>query len=143
MNPKKGLGKSKGKQPAKKLAAPQVSPSQSSSDEECWPLLQQLQTKIAPFEAKRMVQSAANPNKGALARKVKSHKWAKIKALTENLMSHFAAVESNHQASGTSKRSASNFLMPTPLCHNNEEQQGYEMVEVAGPAAAVEHQQGS
>ena len=49
-------GNKKGKQPAKKRVAAQVSPPQSSLDEEAWPSWQQLQEKHLALEGEREAQ---------------------------------------------------------------------------------------
>ena len=54
MAPKKGQGKSKGKQPAKhKACRPSPSALSSSSDEEAWPVWEKLHLKIAALEKQR------------------------------------------------------------------------------------------
>ena len=80
MAPKKGQGKSKGKQPARQCTAPQILPPQSSSDKENWPIWEQLQTKTVALEAERAAQGSSKPSEQLLhhsARESKSHKHAK------------------------------------------------------------------
>ena len=64
MTSHKAQGNRKGKQPAKKRLAPQVSPPQSSSDEESWPVWQQLQEKISALEADREARRALQSTEG-------------------------------------------------------------------------------
>ena len=47
-------GSKKGKAPVKRQVVPQVSPPQSSSDEESWDMLKDLQAKVANLEAKKL-----------------------------------------------------------------------------------------
>ena len=54
MTSRNGRGTSKGKTPAKKIIVPQVSPQQSSSDEESWPIWKDLQEKKSVLEAQEL-----------------------------------------------------------------------------------------
>ncbi|XP_072849321.2 uncharacterized protein LOC140705452 [Pogona vitticeps] len=97
MSPKKGGGNKKGKSPARRQAVPQVSPPQSSSDDESWVLLKELQAKMAGLEAKRAERptprgSDTTPRRSA--RDTKGRRRAEIRAITLELTKHFDALES-------------------------------------------------
>ena len=94
---RKGLSPQKGKQPIKKRKASQLSPVQSSSDEEAWPIWQEMQEKI----------SATWPAGVQLcrsAREAKSHKRARLRVMAHELTQRFAVLKSaqvsNAQCSG-------------------------------------------
>ena len=94
---KKGGGNKKGKAPAKRQAVPQVSPPQSSSDEESWVMLRELQDKVANLEAKKLERqgprgSEVTPRHSA--RDTKGCRKAEMRALTQDLMRRFDALES-------------------------------------------------
>ena len=106
MATRKGQGNKKGKQPARNHPAPQLSPPQSTSDEESWPIWQQLQDKMAAFKAARIAKRTPQPSEVQLhwsARDSKSHRRAKLKALAENLMHMFTVFEAEQQAEGAAK----------------------------------------
>ena len=93
---RKGQGTRKGKQPAKKRPAPQVSPPQSSSDKESWPVWQKLQEKISALEAQREAWQApqcceTQPRRSA--RETKGQRKAKLKAMAQYLMDRFIVLE--------------------------------------------------
>ena len=90
MASKKGQGNKKGKQLARKCMTPQLYPPQTSSDEEAWPIWQQLQEKITTLEAKRATSQAlpvSAPQRRRSARESRSHGKAKLKDLAEDLLS--------------------------------------------------------
>ena len=100
---RKDQGTWKGKQPTKKRPAPQVSPPESSFNEESWPTWQQLQEKC---EAKIQVRKAPQPSKAQVhhsAREAKSHHRAKLRAIADDLMSRFAILETKQQVEGMSR----------------------------------------
>ena len=104
MAPKKGDGNKKGKSPAKKQV-PQVSPPQSSSDDESWAMLRQFQDKKAIWEAKGLERqgpkySEATPRRSA--RDTKGRHRAKMRAITLELTKRFDALEAEqgHEVGG-------------------------------------------
>ena len=84
MTLQKGQGTKKGKQPARKRPVHQVSPPQSSSDEESWPVWKELQEKISALEAQTLTRqfpqmSEVLPHRSA--REIKKHHKMKLKAM--------------------------------------------------------------
>uniref|UniRef100_A0ABM5G3U9 Uncharacterized protein isoform X2 n=1 Tax=Pogona vitticeps TaxID=103695 RepID=A0ABM5G3U9_9SAUR len=121
MGPKKGSGPSKGKAPAKKRPAPQVSPQPSSSDEESWPIWQELQGKILALEAQKSVQKVPTPSvvPRKSARESKGKRKAKLAALAQELMQRCDALESLQVTAGDEQEadegpSAANTVAPRP-----------------------------
>ena len=98
MAPKKGGANKKGKQPAKRKATPQVSPPQSSSDEESWPIWKQLQEKISALEAEKMATQLRQDGEYQPRRSTRDssgHRRAKLKALASDLMERFNVLEAD------------------------------------------------
>uniref|UniRef100_A0ABM5FLU4 1-alkyl-2-acetylglycerophosphocholine esterase n=1 Tax=Pogona vitticeps TaxID=103695 RepID=A0ABM5FLU4_9SAUR len=98
MAPKKGGANKKGKQPAKRKATPQVSPPQSSSDEESWPIWKQLQEKISALEAEKMATQLRQDGDYQPRRSTRDssgHRRAKLKALASDLMERFNVLEAD------------------------------------------------
>ena len=96
MPPKKGGGKKKGKAPAKKPVVPQVSPPHSSSDEESWAMLKDLQAKVASMEAKKLERQAPKGDEITPRRSnrdTKGRRRAEMRAMTRDLMKRFDALE--------------------------------------------------
>ena len=96
MASKKGRGNKKGKQPAPKRQVPQLSPPQSSSDEELWPVLEELQQKLLALEACRVAvqvaqKSDVQPHRSA--RETKGIKKTRLKAIVQVLMDRCLALE--------------------------------------------------
>ncbi|XP_078242407.1 integrase/recombinase xerD homolog isoform X1 [Pogona vitticeps] len=121
MGPKKGSGPSKGKAPAKKRPAPQVSPQPSSSDEESWPIWQELQGKILALEAQKSGQKVPTPSvvPRKSARESKGKRKAKLAALAQELMQRCDALESLQVTAGDEQEaeegpSAANTVAPRP-----------------------------
>uniref|UniRef100_A0ABM5GIN9 Uncharacterized protein isoform X1 n=1 Tax=Pogona vitticeps TaxID=103695 RepID=A0ABM5GIN9_9SAUR len=103
MPPKKGGGNKKGKAPAKRRPAPQVSPPRSSSDEESWAAIRDLQAKVAILEAKKREKQA--PGGGEVtprrsARDTKGRRRAEMRAMTQELTRRLNAVDSEQEQDG-------------------------------------------
>ena len=71
------------------------------------PIWQQLHDKIVALEVERIAQKLPQSSSAQLhysAREAKCHKRAELKAITENVMSHFAVLEVDQQVSGSSRK---------------------------------------
>nr|XP_020667984.1 uncharacterized protein LOC110089341 [Pogona vitticeps] len=107
MVPRKGVGTKKGKQPAKRRQVTQVSPPQSSSDEESWPVWQKLQNKIATLEAQTLGKQPSQPGKGQQrrsARESKSHRRARLRVVARKLTQRCASLESAQSMDASARR---------------------------------------
>ena len=98
--------------------APQLSPSQSSSDEKHGPYGSSCKKKIAALEAERATSQALSvsaPERCCSARESRSHRKAKLKDLAEDLLSLFSALEGDCEAVHQSRKLAKS-LATTPQC---------------------------
>ena len=103
MPPKKGGGNKKGKAPAKRRPVPQVSPPGSSSDEESWAAIKELQAKVAILEAKKKEKQAHRGSEvtpRCSTRDTKARRRAEMRAMTQELTRRLNAVDSEQEQEG-------------------------------------------
>uniref|UniRef100_A0ABM5FIC5 Core-binding (CB) domain-containing protein n=1 Tax=Pogona vitticeps TaxID=103695 RepID=A0ABM5FIC5_9SAUR len=105
MSARKLQGNQKGKQRARKRPVPELSPPQSSSDEEAWPVWQKLQQQVAALERARLAR--APPARGGeqprrSTRNAKGHCRAKLWAIAQDIKSKVAILEAELQSDETS-----------------------------------------
>ena len=84
-----------------------MSPPQSSSDEESWPVWQQLWGKKPALEAEREVRQAPQTCRAqpcCLARKAKSHRRAKLRDIADDLITRFDSLEAKWLAEEAPRR---------------------------------------
>ncbi|XP_078244774.1 uncharacterized protein LOC140704290 isoform X2 [Pogona vitticeps] len=101
MSARKLQGNQKGKQRARKRPVPELSPPQSSSDEEAWPVWQKLQQQVAALERARLAR--APPARGGeqprrSTRDAKGHCRAKLWAIAQDIKSKVAILEAELQS---------------------------------------------
>ena len=107
MAARKGQGTTqRGKQRARKRPVPELSPPQSSSDEESWPIWQKLQQRMDALGGARAGQAPAaqggrQPRRST--RDARGHRRAKLRALAQDIHNKLAVLEAELQTDDASE----------------------------------------